>query len=138
MAMIFYFSSRTATESTSQSDSILNWLTDIFGDNVFTNFIVRKTAHCLEFAGLGFLFNIALYFTTTKKQIIISIALTSAYAVTDEIHQLFVEGRSCEVTDWAIDTAGAIIGTIVFVIMCAIITKIVKKTKNSVDITNKQ
>lgn len=62
----------------------------------------------------------------------ISVVLTSAYAVTDELHQLFVEGRSCQVLDWAIDTAGAIIGTLGFLALYYIFSKILK-SKNIID-----
>lgn len=33
------------------------------------------------------------------------------YAVSDELHQWFVEGRSCELRDVGIDTTGVILGT---------------------------
>jgi len=36
-----------------------------------------------------------------------ALALASAYGVTDEFHQSFVPGRSCEVADWVADTSGA-------------------------------
>ena len=36
-----------------------------------------------------------------------------AYAVTDEVHQLFVPGRSGRITDVLIDGAGAVVGGIV-------------------------
>lgn len=129
MVLIFYFSSRTSVESAQQSAGVLNWITRIFGENAFTDFIVRKTAHCLEFTGLALLFNIALYFTCIKIKPIKSIIFTSLYAVTDEVHQIFVEGRSCELRDWAIDTAGALIGTIGFLTIYAIIKKAVQKRK---------
>ena len=38
-------------------------------------------------------------------------------ALSDEVHQLFVEGRSCEFRDWAIDSFGAILGIIGFIII---------------------
>jgi VanZ family protein len=38
------------------------------------------------------------------------VAVAAAYAVTDEIHQSFVAGRSAQVTDVLIDTAGALVG----------------------------
>ncbi|MGN0527985.1 MAG: VanZ family protein [Eubacterium sp.] len=129
MVLIFYFSSRTSVESAQQSAGVLNWITRIFGENAFTDFIVRKTAHCLEFTGLALLFNIALYFTCIKIKPIQSIIFTSLYAVTDEVHQIFVDGRSCELRDWAIDTAGALIGTIGFLIIYVIIKKAVEKRK---------
>lgn len=114
MGVIFWLSSRTADESSAQSDSILQWLINVFGSNIFTEFIVRKAAHCLEFTGLSLLFNIALFQTNKKKMPVWAILLTSLYAVTDEIHQLFVPGRSCQFSDWVIDTCGAILGTLVF------------------------
>lgn len=52
MGIIFWLSSKTADESSRQSGVILEWITSIFGNNIFTDFIVRKLAHCLEFAGL--------------------------------------------------------------------------------------
>lgn len=114
MGVIFWLSSRTADESSAQSDSILQWLINVFGSNIFTEFIVRKAAHCLEFAGLSLLFNIALCQTNKKKMPVWAVLLTSLYAVTDEIHQLFVPGRSCQFSDWVIDTCGAILGALVF------------------------
>lgn len=131
MALIFYFSSRTAEESSNQSGAVLEFLINILGDNSVTDFIVRKSAHCLEYTGLCLLFNCAFYFTRNKKSIILSIICTSAYAVTDEIHQLFVDGRSCEVRDWAIDTGGAVLGAIGFLILFSIINAIIKSRKSN-------
>jgi VanZ family protein len=135
MGIIFYFSSRTATESSQQSNYILEFITKIFGDNGFTDFIVRKSAHFLEFTGLALLVNIAMLTSCTKVQPLLSIAITSLYAVSDEIHQIFVEGRACRLMDWGIDTAGAILGTIVFLIVFqfAIIPKITKNKKKPID-----
>lgn len=132
MGVIFWLSSRTADESTKQSNAVLAWLISIFGDNGFTDFIVRKLAHCLEFTGLCVLFNLSLLQSRKKVMPVISVVLTSAYAVTDELHQLFVEGRSCQLLDWAIDTAGAVIGALGFLALYYIFSKILK-SKNIVD-----
>lgn len=133
MVVIFYFSSRTADESSQQSDGILSWITNLFGENFLTVFIVRKLAHFLEYTGLCLLLNLAWSFTRGKKQLLLSIGCASLYAITDEIHQLFVEGRSCEFRDWAIDTAGATLGAIGFIVLLAIISLIVKKRKKQID-----
>src|SRR3712207_7608480 len=37
----------------------------------------------------------------------LAFAVASLYAITDEVHQTFVEGRRGHAIDWAIDTAGA-------------------------------
>ncbi|MCM1286095.1 MAG: VanZ family protein [Acetobacter sp.] len=131
MAVIFWLSSRTSAESSEQSGVILEWLITHFGDGVFTDFIVRKSAHCLEYTGLALLMNISLYFSKNKLSPLPAIALTSAYAVTDEIHQLFVEGRSCQPADWAIDTLGAAVGTATFLLIWLIINAYTKKRIDS-------
>lgn len=136
MCVIFWLSSRTADESAAQSGRILQWLINAFGDNFFTDFIVRKAAHCLEFTGLCLLFNISLLQTSKRRMPFWSIALTSLYAATDEIHQLFVAGRSCQLSDWAIDSCGAIIGTVGFLILYAIANQILQKKAKFVDSKN--
>lgn len=41
------------------------------------------------------------------RAVLAAFLVASLYAVTDEYHQSFVEGRSGNPLDWAIDTAGA-------------------------------
>ena len=130
MGVIFWLSSRTATESSEQSGVIVEFLRKIFSDNVLTDFIVRKSAHCLEFTGLSFLFNLSLYVTKNKPSFVFAVMLTSIYAATNEFHQLFVEGRSCQITDWAIDTAGAVLGALGFLVILSIIKKPNKTSKS--------
>ena len=131
MGIIFFLSSRNADESSEQSDWLLNILNVIFGEGAFTMFIVRKFAHFSEFALLCFLFNFSFYYTYSKNKLLLSLGLTSLYAATDEFHQRFVEGRACQLTDWAIDTAGAIAGLLAFLILTLIIKKIKQKKINT-------
>lgn len=128
--IIFYFSSRTASDSAMQSSIIIEILTKIFGTGALSDFIIRKSAHFLEYVGTSLLINCAWLFTKGKKQMLLSIICTSLYAITDEVHQIFVDGRSCELRDWAIDTSGAILGAIAFFILFSIAIAISKK-KNS-------
>lgn len=128
--IIFYFSAQTADESAMQSKSILDYIIKLLGDNAVTDFIVRKSAHFLEYVGTALLINFAWLFTKGKEQKLLSIGCASLYAITDEVHQIFVDGRSCELRDWSIDTVGAIVGTIVFLIIYKTINKVLKK-KNS-------
>lgn len=66
--------------------------------------LLRKLAHAAEFAIL------ALLLLRATQRPAVALALASAYAATDELHQHFVTGRHAAPTDWAIDTAGAVIG----------------------------
>lgn len=120
MAVIFWLSSRTASESSAQSDVFVDFFRKIFGDGFITEFIVRKSAHFAEYTGLGLLFALAFYIQFGKTKTPFAVLCASAYAVTDEIHQLFVEGRACRAQDWAIDTAGALLGAIfILAAVCA-------------------
>lgn len=136
MGVIFWLSSRTAEESDAQSSAIVELITRLFGDGAVTSFIVRKSAHFLEFTGLCLLFNIALHQTKKKPLPILSIALTSAYAITDEVHQLFIEGRSCQFSDWLIDSCGAILGAAAFMLILHFIRKHYEKKVKFVDTVN--
>jgi VanZ family protein len=66
--------------------------------------VLRKLAHAAEYALLG-----ALVYRATRHPPA-TLLITSAYAVTDEIHQTFVSGRHGSPVDWLIDTAGAAVG----------------------------
>ncbi len=48
------------------------------------------------------------------KGAILGAVLASAYGATDEWHQFFVPGRSCDVWDWVADTAGAVVAVTVY------------------------
>lgn len=97
-----------------------------------TDFIVRKLAHFSEYVGLCFLASNAIYQSSKRFIPLYSCALTSFYAISDEFHQIFVNGRSCEIRDWAIDTVGALVGALAFYIIYIIIKKVDKK-KNNID-----
>lgn len=46
----------------------------------------------------------------TKRQMLCAILVTAFYAASDELHQFFVPGRSCQLRDVLIDTAGVVAG----------------------------
>src|SRR4051794_35326557 len=66
--------------------------------------VLRKIAHMAEFGLLWFLWLRALGYRRPAP--IAAAAIAAAYAATDELHQLFVHGRSASPLDWAIDCAG--------------------------------
>ena len=70
--------------------------------------VLRKCAHAAEYALLG-----ALHHRATGRAWL-AVALGSAYAVTDELHQHFVHGRVGSPVDWAIDTAGVAAGVLLY------------------------
>lgn len=68
--------------------------------------VLRKAAHVVEFAVLGALLARAL------PSLRSAIVLGSLYALTDEVHQVFVPGRVGSPLDWGLDTAGVVAGAL--------------------------
>ena len=123
MLVIFLMSSEVAGTSSARSDEIVRTIQSI-GVNApadLLTFLVRKAAHISAYFVLGILlFNLLKeYDLGVKKMIFISIAIAMLYACSDEIHQVFVPGRSGEVRDVLIDTAGAAVGVIVYAALSA-------------------
>src|SRR5215210_5509214 len=70
--------------------------------------IGRKVIHFAEYALLAYLCWRALEPSTNpRRAALLAFVIASAYAVTDEYHQTFVEGRHGTPVDWLIDSAGA-------------------------------
>jgi VanZ family protein len=68
----------------------------------------RKLIHFGEYALLCFLWWRALASVTSpRRAALLAFLVTSGYAVTDELHQTYVEGRHGNALDWLIDSAGA-------------------------------
>ena len=82
----------------------------------FLDFVLRKIAHITEYAFLCVSYILALKNTTKltyTKVYLLSMIFSIIYAITDEIHQRFVPGRSCNFFDLLFDTTGVVIGSIV-------------------------
>ena len=67
--------------------------------------ILRKCAHMTEFGLLWFLWWRALGYGNRA----VPAAIAIAYAITDEIHQSYVDGRHAAIHDVLIDSAGVLI-----------------------------
>lgn len=83
------------------------------------SFIVRKAAHFTIYLVLGLLVSLVLIGKNLNiKQIIIyGVLICMAYAITDEIHQIFVSGRSGEIRDIIVDTCGSTVGILLNIII---------------------
>lgn len=119
MLIIFLLSNEPASLSSERSDVILRTVQSIDLSLLqdATEFIVRKFAHLLAYFVLGMLLYLLVseYKLSVRRTMLVSIILAAAYACTDEIHQLFVTGRSGQVSDVLIDTTGALVGVLVYV-----------------------
>ncbi len=78
-------------------------------------------AHFIEYAAFGALLSLAVRDPHDRTgSDLAALALASAYAVTDEIHQSFVPLRTVDPMDWLADTAGAAIAIIALVAVDAV------------------
>ena len=110
MILIFIMSSFNSTESSNQSGFIVNVISSIFNiSNIeLLSLIIRKLAHFTEYFILGILTCNMVH--SYNKKAYISIIICILYAISDEIHQIFVPGRSCQIMDMTIDTLGSLTG----------------------------
>lgn len=111
MILIFIMSSFNSTESSNQSNFIVDIIANIFNTTNINilSLIIRKLAHFTEYFILGILVYNLIH--SYDKKIYIGIIICVLYAISDEIHQLFVPGRSCQLLDILIDSMGSIAGT---------------------------
>lgn len=128
MIFIFKLSSESASESSNRSAFFLYIVNDILGKEIFTELTLRKLTHVLEYSILALVSFLAIRFTNkispsvaysesrvkiiksdNEMYIVYSLWLSLFYACLDEYHQLFVEGRSGEITDVGLDAIGVII-----------------------------
>ena len=127
MGWIFFLSSDTAEASSHKSSTVIVKVTEtVLRRNLnskekkyyvrkFVKF-VRKSAHFSLYFLLGFFVISFLmeYMTLSWKSIVYTILFVFLYACSDEIHQLFISGRSGEVMDVFIDTCGGVFSVIVY------------------------
>lgn len=120
MMMIFLLSNEEAVKSSKKSDGLVIRSVELFTRKSlsvqekekvlkYLVFPVRKCAHLSLYLILGILVISLLreYMVINTKLVLLSLIVCFLYACSDEIHQLFVPGRSGEVRDILIDTLGA-------------------------------
>ena len=109
--LIFYFSNQPGSVSSHSSGLIVKMVRIIIptGNVGLLTFIIRKLAHMFLYFVLTILtYNCFKQFNFKKKYLIILFCFV--YAISDEIHQLFIVNRSCELRDVLIDMIGVLIG----------------------------
>lgn len=76
-----------------------------------------KIEHFIAYLILSFLLMLSLHFQkknemVSRKSFLFTIIFLIAYATIDEVHQIYIPGRYCDITDWLADVTGGIIGII--------------------------
>ncbi len=127
MITVFLFSNQNGEESKNTSDSTFtDNIVEVVTNNLkhsnkekedikdTVSFIVRKLAHfSIYFVGGVLIWGcINTFELKTRNKIILTILLGTLYAISDEIHQLFVPGRAGQIKDVFIDALGVSFGTL--------------------------
>ena len=126
MALIFFFSSQEAEDSMYVSDTTLSFIIETVGHSLsdsvqlFLEEYIRKVAHFTIYMILGMFAYLTLWEWKSdilpKRQIFqFSLIFSFVYAMTDEFHQKFVAGRSCEWNDVCLDSIGALTGIVILI-----------------------
>lgn len=141
MILIFFMSSQPAVQSDGVSRNVTKMIieavvkiiplkVDSVSDMVTKlNHAVRKSAHFFLYFMLGiFTINAAI---KSKVKILKALKFSALfcvfYAMSDEFHQLFVQGRGCQFKDVVIDAVGASCG----ILLCILYKKFLNiKTDN--------
>ncbi len=124
VAFIFARSLKAADESTAESAWVLD-LVRIILPSASMHF-VRKLAHFTEYFILGaLLFASMQIFGAKRLAMVLPAAGCMAVAVADELLQTLSPGRSCQVSDMLLDTAGGICGMLI----CALAVYLVRKAR---------
>ena len=124
--VIFCFSAQDGEQSGSLSQMITEKCVELFnslsGGGWSESFMeslaayfehpIRKFAHFAEYACMGILVYViwVQWMDKGRKLYLLTVAWVFLSAAADEFHQLFVEGRSGQVSDVCIDSAGAFFG----------------------------
>ena len=147
MMTIFGFSADEAEVSQSKSDiiteKVIEAIVKYYDDMTLekqkdvwdaVSFYVRKTGHFGEYGILSvliFLFLITFESVRNRHLWLLSdVAVCVVYAITDEVHQGFVDGRSPKIMDVIIDTSGAFVGLMfAFIIWHFVVMRMLKDKK---------
>ncbi|WP_054711943.1 VanZ family protein [Bacillus sp. JCM 19041] len=125
MALIFYLSHQPGDESASLSGGVMEFALGLvnsfmpginLADVEWVHTFIRKGAHFGAYFILGILVVNAVGRSGLRgrNRIFLAISICVVYAISDEFHQLFIPGRSGQVSDVLIDSLGTCAGIFFF------------------------
>lgn len=133
MALIFFLSHQPATDSRELSSGITEFILAAVEkaspearEHVdMLHHIVRKNAHFMIYLILGAMALNALKRSGVRgyKSSVFAIGICVLYAMSDELHQLFVPGRSGEIKDVLIDSSGSAFGIVIYALVGKLFTR---------------
>lgn len=142
MGTIFIFSSQNGSESTGTSNIVVDGIMEVISNTGLIHkedmetvretvqFTVRKLAHfSIYMLGGILIYNYMARTNLVRRKALISFVIGAMYAVSDELHQFFIAGRSAEIRDVFIDSTGVLVGVLIIIAIKAVPRKCINKTK---------
>lgn len=144
MILIFCLSDQDSSRSSATSGSVITVVVKIFHPDFDElsaaeqealiqpfQFVFRKGAHFTAYAVLSifsFLSVITYLKISFSFRCVISAVICLLYAISDEIHQLYVPGRSGEIRDVLIDFCGSLAALLIMILIakCTKLKKFIK------------
>ncbi len=127
LVLIFSLSAQPATQSNNLStgvtvivvETIERIVPSVDFDIKSFNNLIRKSAHFFAYLLLGVLVMNAFRKSgfTISWGLLLTLLVCVLFAVSDELHQLFVSGRGPRVMDVIIDSTGAIVGIGIYLLI---------------------
>ena len=152
MITIFLFSNQQGNASSVTSNKVTKEIIEIIPSTKHleenqkkeivkkVNPIMRKIAHYTIYliGGILIMFFISTIVQFEKRGVLYSVLIGFIYDIIDEIHKMFMDGRTAKITDVLIDTLGVITGVVIYITIKTIIYRIKSKdNKNIVKEENK-
>jgi VanZ family protein len=139
MIVIYHFSAQPVYDSRNLSTGVTEHIVETVKKVTPTleinqdrfHHLLRKNAHFFIYLILAILVSNALKRSGIKgtRFLISTLGICVLYAISDEVHQLFVSGRGAEVKDVFIDSAGVMTGLILYVIVSKLKYRFLGTTK---------
>lgn len=118
MILIVHFSAQSSVESNNLSQGLVAQVLALVqmvcpdADLVEVNFLLRKLAHFTLYFALGF--SLTGVFSRQRRMppVLAALLAGACFAASDELHQLFSQGRSASIADVLLDTCGMAAGSL--------------------------
>ena len=119
--MIFQFSASTGDDSHG-----------ISADVTEVEPYIRKIAHfsVYAFVGIWEMLFLNTFDIKDEKKLLLGALIGTTYAITDELHQRFIPGRSAQIIDVVIDSEGNLLGVLGVLLIVMLIKRNKEKRKN--------
>ena len=122
MAVIFAFSHQSSEVSGGLSSRLAEFILQLFGRPAdaaavsIADNVIRNISHGFVFFVLGLLVSYAFETVNVHEFANAGLAfiVSSIYAVSDEVHQIFIPGRAGQLTDFLVDALGIVIAIVVY------------------------